>query len=233
MVFFLLLAGLALVQEKRKLVVIALAISALVKLITLPLIVVYWLYTLRARGSRELVTHSFLLGMTVVALYAPFWYGPELLSMQIRLLGTISDASPSMIRLLLYAGFIVGVVWAGLSRDGRAENMVAGWALVMIMFALCVTRLGFSWYLMIMIAVASLAVGQRFVLIVIPLSCVSFFMNAWDSASNEVVQLPSLFPAPRLYMQLLLVSVGALGVAAWEIGRRSRQRQVEYGIEQR
>ena len=49
MVFFLLLAALALVQEKRKLVVIALGVSALVKLITLPLIAVYWLYTLRSR----------------------------------------------------------------------------------------------------------------------------------------------------------------------------------------
>jgi alpha-1,6-mannosyltransferase len=233
MVFFLLLAALALVQEKRKLVVIALGISALVKLITLPLIAVYWLYTLRARIPRELALNSFLLGLTAVALYAPFWYGPELLSMQVNLLGNVADAGPSLVRKLLYAGFMFGVLWVGLRRDGHVENMLAGWVLVMILFALLVTKLGFSWYLMTMIAAASLAVERRFVPIVIILSCASFFLNAWDSASNEIVRMPMLFPAQRLHMQLLFVCVCVLGLAVLEIGRRARQRHVEYSIEQR
>jgi hypothetical protein len=232
MVFFLLLAALALVQEKRKLAVIALGISALVKLITLPLIAVYWLYTLRARGPRELATNSFLLGLTAVALYAPFWYGPDLLSMQVKLLGNVAVAGPSLVRMLLYAGFMFGVVWVGLHRDGRVENMLAGWVLVMVLFGLFVTKLGFSWYLMTMIAVASLAIERRFVPIVIILSCASFFLNAWDSASNEIMPMPMLFPALRFYMQLLFVSVCTLGLAALEIGRRARQRHAEYGIEQ-
>ncbi|HKF94943.1 MAG TPA: hypothetical protein VKB96_10175, partial [Gammaproteobacteria bacterium] len=92
MIFFLLLAVLALLQEKRKLVLVVLGISALVKLITLPLLAVYWLYLLRARGARELVISTALLALTVLALYAPFWYGPELLGMQLRLLGNVADA---------------------------------------------------------------------------------------------------------------------------------------------
>ncbi len=233
MVFFMLLAALALVQEKRKLAVIALGVSALIKLITLPLIAVYWLSTLRSRGPRELMMNSFLLGLTVVALYAPFWYGPELLSMQLRLLGNVADAGSSLVRMLLYAGFMFGVLWAGLRRAGRAENVLEGWALVMILFALFVAKLGFSWYLMTPIAVASLAVERRFVLIVIVLSAASFFLNAWDSASNEIVRMPILFPAPRFYMQLLFLCVSALGLAVLEMGRRARQRQAEYSIEQR
>ena len=39
--------------------------------------------------------------------------------------------------------------------------MLAGWTLVMVLFAVFVTKLGFSWYLMAMIAVASLAVERR------------------------------------------------------------------------
>ena len=231
MVFFLLLAALALVQEKRKLVVIALGLSAMVKLITLPLLVVYLLRTLRSRGPRELMMHSFLLGLTVIALYAPFWYGPELLSMQLQQLLQVADAGTSLVRLLLYAGFMLGIVWIGLRLNGGAKNMLAGWTLVLVLFAMFVPKFGFSWYLMAMIAVASLALDWRLALIVIVLSCTSFFLNAWDSASNEVMQLPMLFPAPRFYLQLF-VSVCVLGLAVLELGRRARQRQAEYSIEQ-
>jgi hypothetical protein len=232
MVFFLLLAALALVQEKRKLMVVVLGLSAMVKLITLPLIAVYWLHTLRSRRLRDLAICSFLLVLTVIALYAPFWYGPELLSIQLQQLLNVADAGTSLVRLLLYAGFAFGVVWVGLNRDGRAENMLAGWTLVMVLFALFVSKFGFSWYLMAMIAGASLAVEWRFALIVIFLSCTSFFLNAWDTASNEVLQMPILFSAPRFYLQLF-VSVCVLGLAVLEIGRRAWQRYAEYSIEQR
>jgi hypothetical protein len=233
MVFFLLLAVLALLQERRKLAFVVLGVSALVKLITLPLIAVYWLYMLRVRGARELATATALLGLTVLALYAPFWYGPELLGMQLRLLGNVADAGPSLARLLLYAGFIVAVLWVGLSRDGRIDTMLAGWALVMVLFALFVIKLGFSWYLMTLIAVVSLVVERRLTLIVIPLSFASFLLNAWDSASNEIVEMPMLFAAPRFWMQLLFIGASVLGLAVLEITRRARQRRVEYRVEQR
>jgi hypothetical protein len=233
MVFFLLLAILALLQEKRKLTMVVLGVSALVKLITLPLLAVYWLYLLRSRGARELASSTALLGLTVSALYVPFWYGPGLLGMQLQLLGNVANAGPSLVRLLLYAGFMIAVVWVGLSRDGRVDTMLAGWALVMVLFALFVSRLGFSWYLMTTIAMVSLVVDRRFTLIVVILSFVSFLLNAWDSASNEVVQMPMLFAAPRFSMQLLFVGVSVLGLAVLEIARRARQRQAEYSIEQR
>ena len=224
MVFFLLLAVLALLQEKRKLTLVVLGVSALVKLITLPLLAVYWLYLLRVRGARELAISTAWLGLTAIALYAPFWYGPELLGMQFRLLGNVADVGPSFARMLLYTVFMAGVLWVGLSRDGRADTMLAGWALVMVLFALFITKLGFSWYLMTMIAVASLVVERRLTLIVVILSFASFLLNAWDSASNEVIQLPALSAAPRFSMQLLLVGASMLGLAVLEIARRARQR---------
>ena len=87
--------------------------------------------------------------------------------------------------------------------------------------------------LMTMIAVASLVVERRFTLIVVIFSFASFLLNAWDSASNEVVQLPMLFAAPRFSMQLLFAGVSVLGLALLEIGRRARQRHMEYSVEQR
>jgi hypothetical protein len=124
------------------------------------------------------------------------------------------------------------VVWVGLHRDGRAENMLAGWALVLILLTMFVTKLGFSWYLMAMIAMASLAGDWRVALVGMLLSCTSFFLNVWDSASNDIVQLPVLFPAPRFYLQLF-VSMWVFGLAVLEIGRRARQRFAEYSIDQR
>jgi hypothetical protein len=144
----------------------------------------------------------------------------------------VADAGPSLARMLLYTVFMIGVLWVGLSRDGRLDTMLAGWTLVMVLFALFVTKLGFSWYLMTMIAMASLVVEQRFTLIVVIFSFASFLLNAWDSASNEVVQLPMLFAASRFSMQLLFVGVSLLGLAVLEISRRARQRRVEYGVEQ-
>ena len=234
MVFFLLLAVLALVCDKRKLTVVALSVSALVKLITLPLIAVYWLYILRSRGRRELAASTLLLGLTAAAVYAPFWYGPELLTMQLRLLEDVAGTGPGLVRLLLYAGFTAGVLWVGLSRDGRVENMLAGWALILAPLGLFLTKLGFSWYLMTLIAMASLVVERRIALIVIVFSFASFLLNAWDNASNEIMQMPMLFPAPRFYMQLLFICVSGLGLAALEMGRRARRRhEAHYGIERR
>ncbi|MEO7911335.1 MAG: hypothetical protein ABIV47_16950 [Roseiflexaceae bacterium] len=231
MVFFLLLAVLALLQEKRRLAFVVLGVSALVKLISLPLLAVYWLYTMRSRGARELAISTALLALTALAFYAPFWYGPELLRMQLRLLGDVANAGPSLARMLVYTGFMVAVLWVGLSRYGRADTMLSGWTLVMVLFALFVTKLGFSWYLMTMIAVASLAVERRFTPIVVLLSFVSFLLNALDTASNEVVQLPVLFTAPRFSMQLLFIGVSVLGLAVLEIAQRARQRRVEYSVE--
>lgn len=240
MVFFLLLAVLALVHEKISLGTIALAISAMVKLFTLPLIAVYWLTLLRARAWRTLAASMALVGITVVAVYAPFWYGPELLSTQLSQLGSVASAGPSLARLLLYAAFAGGVALVGLSRDLRIDRLLSGWALIMLLMALLIMRLGFSWYLLTLIALTSLVVERRITLILLVLSFASYFMNAWDSASNDIVDLPMLFPAPRLYIQLLFVGASVLGLAALEYVRRQQQRRTRigqpkpsYGLERR
>jgi hypothetical protein len=240
MVFFLLLAVLALVHEKSRLGIVALALSAMVKLFTLPLIAVYWLALLRARAWRALAASIALAGVVVVAVYAPFWYGSELLSMQLSQLGSVATAGPSLARLLLYAVFAAAIALVGLSRDRRIENLLSGWELVLLLMALLIMRLGFSWYLLTLIALTSLVVDRRITLILVVLSFASFFMNAWDSASNDVIDLPTLFPAPRLHLQMLLFCATMLGLAALEFMHRLHRRRAQirqptpnYGIERR
>jgi hypothetical protein len=212
---------------------VALGVSAFVKLITLPLAAVYWLSELRSRGARALATTTLLFGLTAVGLYAPFWHGLDLLTIQMRLLGSAPADGPDLFRLVVYAGFAAAVLCVGLSRDGRIEHMLRGWALLMLLFALFLSRPAFSWYLITLIAVAGLAVEWRLALITILLSSVSFLMNAWDTASNETFQLPVLLALPRFPTYLLIICAVALGMAALEVGRRARQRQrSEYRLEQ-
>ncbi|HJZ46074.1 MAG TPA: hypothetical protein VKE41_02870 [Roseiflexaceae bacterium] len=234
MAFFLLLAALALVREKRKLAVVVLGLSTLVKLITLPLVAVSLLYELRSRGAGDLAKSALLLGLTAMAFYAPFWYGPQLLTTQLTSIGDVAAGGPGLVQLMLYAGFALAVVWVGVSRDGRVESVLAGWALVLALFAFFISRLGFSWYLITLIAVASLVAERWLASVVIIFSCVSFFLNAWDSASNETVQMPVLFSASRSYFHLLFGSMIVLTLLALEVGRRARQRnRPQYGVERR
>jgi hypothetical protein len=233
MLFFVLLGALALVRGRQPLAIVALVISALVKLITLPLAAVCWLAVLRRRGWRELAVITPVIALTVAACYAPFWHGFDLLGVQLRMLESVRASGPDLFRQLSYTCFAGVVLWVGLTRDGRIEPMLRGWAILMILFALFLSRIGFSWYLISVIGVASLAIEWRIALVMIPLSAIAYLANMWDSASNETVALPMLLALPRFPTYMLATAVIAFGVAAVEVARRARQRpRPEYQLEQ-
>jgi hypothetical protein len=234
MVFFVFLSALALVRGRREAAIAVLGISSLVKLIALPLAAVCWLAELRARRWRALAIATLLLGLSTVALYAPFWHGLGVLDLQLRLLGNVRASGPELFQRIVYAGFAGAVLWIGLTRDGRVEHMLRGWALLMLLFALFLSRLGFSWYLITVIGVASLAADWRIAMVTVLLSSVAYLMNAWDTASNETFDLPTLFALPRFPTYLLLVWLVAIGITVLEVARRIRQRHgAEYQLERR
>lgn len=233
MLFFALLAALSLAYRCRRLAIVALGISALVKLITLPLAATYWLAMLRRRSWRELVLAALLLALTVAVFYAPFWPGFGVFGAQLRALGNAGASGPTLFRQLAYAGFALAVLWVGLTRDGRAEHTLHGWAVLLLLFALFLSRVGFSWYLITLIGIVSLVAEWRITLMTIVLSALSYLVNAWDSAANETFDLPTLFALPRFPTYMLFVALIALGAAAAEIARRFRQRpRPEYQLEQ-
>ena len=80
---------------------------------------------------------------------------------------------------------------------------------------------------MTLIALVSLAKEWRMALIALALSFASFFLNAWDSASNNTVALPDLFSLPRLVIYLLFMGTVGLGVlmVVWR-QRRIRARHI-------
>ncbi|MDQ5854684.1 MAG: glycosyltransferase 87 family protein [Chloroflexota bacterium] len=82
MVLLVLLALLLALRERRLLAVLALVVAGMIKLVALALVPLYVLYTLRTGGSRRI---ALAIGQTaaglalVVALYAPYWAGPQTL----------------------------------------------------------------------------------------------------------------------------------------------------------
>ncbi len=86
MLTLILLAGAALLAERLRIATLWLVMAALIKLVAMLLIPIYGLYVLRrsAAWGKVAAQHLALGSMVVVALYAPFWQGPETL----RILGT-------------------------------------------------------------------------------------------------------------------------------------------------
>lgn len=222
MVLFLLLGLLGLAYGRRRLGLLALGVSAWVKLITLPLVVVYLLRDLRMRRWRELALGVALLAGLTLALYAPFWAGLGMLGGQLRLLSSGGSSNPAVLQLLSQAGFGVAMVWLGYRRDAGPHELARRWALLALLFSLFLTRLGFSWYLLTLIALVAVAAEWRLALATVALSCGAFLMNVWDSASNGAFTLPDLFALPRFVMYLAFVAALAGAVLAVQLGRRGR-----------
>lgn len=229
MVFFLLLAIFALVLARRRLALVALGLSVLVKLITLPLVAALLLRQIRARRWRDLAESALLLGGTALLLYAPFWEGPGLLQQHVGLLGQGAAAEPPAMRLIARVGFTLAVLWVGLARERGPMTLIRGWAVLALLFSIFLTRLGFSWYLLTLIALVSTAVEWRLALITIALSFASFLLNAWDAVSIGPSRLPDLFSLPRILVYLAFVAAAALGLLAVELVRRGQRRALQSG----
>ena len=79
---------------------------------------------------------------------------------------------------------------------------------------------------MTLIALVSLTKDWRMATVTLALSFVSFLLNSWDSASNNVVALPDLFFLPRLVIYILfmgLVGLCVLAVVWWQRGSCTRR----------
>jgi hypothetical protein len=220
MVFFLLLAIFWLVSTAyHRLAIIPLTLSVLVKLITLPLLAVVILSEIRRRNWRQVIVSLGLVGVTVVIVYLPFIRGPDLLISHMKLLGKSGSAAPDDLKPVLVALFALLIAGIGLTRRDDRVDLLRGWALVLLFFALFLTRLTLSWYLITLIAVVSLIRDGRIVMLAVTLSFSSFLLNAWNATSNKVFRLPDI-ATPRLVVYLALPVLSVLLVIAWQARHR-------------
>lgn len=225
MIFLLLLAILLMITAHRRLAIVSLTLSAFVKLITLPLLAVYWLRQFKERQWRTLILEVLVVCITALVIYAPFLQHSTLIIEHIGFMREGGSLVPGAARIVVAAMFLGIMGWIGLTYDGSAHQLVRGWALVFLFFAIFLTRVQYSWYLMVPIALVALVGDWRMTVLIVALSWASFLFNAWDATSISGFQLPYLFPLPRYIVYLAFLTLVALGIAAVVAYKRSLHSQ--------
>lgn len=207
LVFFLLLAILLLIKTRSYLAIVSLTLSVFVKLITLPLMIVYLLREARLKRWRQLGIDTLLLLLTTLAIYAPFAREPGLILRHLSFLSVAGSAIPGSTRLLFVLAFGVFILVVCLFQDGSHEKLLGSWALVTLFFSLFLTKFGLSHYLITLVALTSLTLDWRILPITTTLSFSGFIFNTWYTNSNSTFPLPSVFTSPKFFIYLALPSI--------------------------
>lgn len=231
MVTFLLLGVLLLVAARRRAGVVALTLSPLVKLITLPFLATVWLRDVARRNWRGVAVASALVAVTVAAVYLPFTHGISLLLDHLGVLGRRGAENPDPsgpdqgpARLLLAAGFGILVLWVGLTQADTTRRLLRGWGLLALYFSLFLSPLGLSWYLVTLVAIVSLASDWRLTLLAGVLSLSSFLFDEWYRMSSDAHPLPDLFAVPSALVYAAPLALAAAGALATLAIRRTRRQ---------
>ena len=224
---FLLLGGFALLTAgHRRWAVVALALSSLVKLITLPVLILYWLGQL-VRSRRDAAIDVVLILAATVVCYLPF-SGLDLMREQATLVGDSGSSLPHILRPVASLVFFVALLAAGLVRlppprapdrnSADTMDLVRRCVPIMLFFGLFLTKLGLPWYLLTLVAIAAIAANGFAVAAIITLSWSSFVFGWWYSVNTPRYPLPDLFSGYRL--PLYLAPAVIVMVAAVAAGRR-------------
>ena len=135
MAFYLTLAIALFVANWRKLSIISMGLSVLVKVITLPLVAIYWLGELKLRRWRSLIVTSLLLGLTAAIIYIPFSKDLTLIVKHLRHMEAGGSSSPNVMRFWLSLAFMAVIFWMGFIQNGDPRRLILGWAIALIFFS--------------------------------------------------------------------------------------------------
>lgn len=231
MAFYLTLAIVLFVVNWRKLSIVSMGLSVFVKVMTLPLVAIYWLGELRLRRWRSLMVTSLLLGLTAFIIYIPFSEDVTLIFKHLRLMKHGGSASPNMIRLWLTLAFVPVVFWMGLIQNGEPRRLILSWAIALLYFSFFLTKFSKSWYMMTPIAIVSLSMDWRLVLSAAALSFSSFLINSWDSVFSKAFGIPEIFAVHRFYIYLalsliLMIVIASLPAYQW-LRKKNRAETVK------
>jgi len=214
MVSFLLLSILLLITDRRRSAIVALAVSALVKLFTAPLAVVYGIGELRRGHWREILAATVLGSLIVVAFFAMFWDGAAIITHHLRWGGSGGQSAGGLLRPMLKWGFLALIAVVGLVQDGTPQRLLRGWVVVMLYFCLFLGKFAFGWYLLTLIALSALVADWRLTSMTTVLSFSAFTLDAWYRTSSKEFRLDASLPVPRLvaYVALPLAVAAAIAV---------------------
>lgn len=220
MVFFLLLAAFFVARARERLGVVALGLSALVKLITLPLLALTLARDVHLRRWRQLALSVGLLALLVAIVYLPFAHGLGLLRDHLGLLGAVESAdgvnrsgdgaAERLLRGFLAVGFVVLIVLLARSQDGSPRVLVRAWAIAALYFAVFLTTPALAWYQMVPLALAAVSGSTAIAVAMIALSFASFLFGSWYAASSSTFPLGDLLGIPPGLVYLMPVAIGAI-----------------------
>lgn len=240
MVFFLLLAAYLYARGRERPGFVALGLSALVKLISLPLVVLTMCRDAYLRRWRALAVGAVILAAVVALVYLPFADGPGLLVDHLGLLGAVESAdgvnrssvgpAERFLRAALSVGFVVLVLLLATRQDGSPSRLVRSWAIASLYFAVFLTTPTLAWYLLVPLALAAVAGSVAIAIAMIALTFGSFLLSSWYAASSADFPLGDPFGVPRLLVYLLPIAIAAIVLVAFrdnlpELKRRGGLRR--------
>jgi hypothetical protein len=229
-VFFLLLAILLLVFERRNIAIVPLTLSVLIKLTTLPFAAAYMLMYLKGKRWRDYVALGSLFAITAAFFYFRYGLGEFLAAQTISVINMSGGSAPDLLRTFLRVLFIGLILLVGLTRSGDKKQMIMGWILLALFFSLFLINYGKAWYLMTLVALVCLIPDWRAVSMTYMISFSGFLIYTWDSAFNPGFPPPIFFSPPRFFVFLILpvvVLIAIAAIAVWKILQQRWGREVD------
>jgi hypothetical protein len=223
MVFFVLLAVLALTRLRQQVAVVFLTLATFVKLLAAPFLVVLVLQQARRGRWRSVALSLALIAVVIAALYAPYSHPWALLADHLRLANTAGAGGTSAnsgARLLLLGFGATLVVALSLRRDRDLPELLRLWAAIGLVTGVAVAAGEFPWYLLIFIAVTVLSGDLLLLAGMSVLGLVSFLAYERRGASTASHPLPRLSPLSLGHSVLLLVAATAIVFAIVKLRRR-------------
>lgn len=227
MAFFVLLGAWALIARRRWFVALAfLLMSVMVKLITLPLLAIVMLRSIRLKRWTEVASGALtavaLLGLGALLIQ---FLEPDLLSTYLFWFQAMGPSESDFLGGLILVGFVALVSVVGLFQNGDDQRLMAGWTVVMLYLVFLIADFTRAWYLITVVAVAALAVDWHLSLLLVGCSLVSFVFNFWNATFTSEFASPDFIDVQRPL--LLIALVGSLvayfvAVFAWRRGREIR-----------
>ncbi|UCC53166.1 MAG: hypothetical protein JSV68_04200 [Anaerolineaceae bacterium] len=222
MAFYLLIGAILLLAHRRILAMIPLALSALTKLLTLPLAAVTLLDQVRLRDWRRLILESLAFGITAILIYLPYTRDTGIFAYMLDV-GEFASAKtgesastvglPIPLDLILTVGLIIIVLVVGLRQDGSLPGLLRGWAIVMLYFSIFLVPISKSWYFITPITIVSLVRNRYLVALTVVISSASFLINYWQTSFSEVFPSPNLFRIPVYYIYVATILLAGVAVA--------------------
>jgi hypothetical protein len=212
MVLLLLIAALMVVRRTRIKAIIPLTLSALVKLITLPLIAVQ----LVMEGRRFDIGRALLSGLVALVMaavvYVPYYRGSSLLAAHLSLLSRGGSALPDVLRPFAIVAFFAFLVWLAWTVRDDPRTILTSWGVALLAVGIFFTAPNLPWYLMSLIAAVALTVNPWLVASAVPIALASFLINAREYVLTPSFTTDAVFIPPHGTLYAGVVTLVVLAV---------------------